>query len=89
MKIKRACGADDMSSRVLRNTTSSISPFLYKFFNNFLFTGHVPSDWKVSNIVLMPKGADAAQYSDYRPIYPVTILPLVSKILKKLITIFC
>ena len=61
MKIKTACSADGMSSTMLRNTASSISPFLCKLFNNSLSTGHVPSDWKVSNIVPIPKGADSAQ----------------------------
>ena len=56
MKIKTACGADGMSSTMLRNTASSISPFLCKLFNNSLSTGLVPSDWKVSNIVPIPKG---------------------------------
>ena len=61
MKIKMACSIDGMSSTMLRNTASSISPSLCKLFNRSLSTGHVPSDWKVSNIVPIPKGADAAQ----------------------------
>ena len=55
MKIKTVCGADGMSSTMLRNTASSISPFLCKLFNNSLSTGLVLSDWKVSNIVPIPK----------------------------------
>ena len=82
MKIKTACGADGMSSTMLRNTASSISPFLCKLFNNSLSTGLVPSDWKVSNIVPIPKGADAAQCINYRPI---SLLPLVSKILERIV----
>ena len=82
MKIKMACGADGMSSTMLRNTASSISPFLCKLFNNSLSTGHVPSDWKVSNIVPIPKGADAAQCSNHRPI---SLLPLMSKVLERIV----
>ena len=61
IKIKTACSADGMSSIMLRNTASSISLFLCKLFNDSLSTDHVPSDWKVSNIFPIPKGADAAQ----------------------------
>ena len=79
MKIKPTRSADGMSSIMLRNTVSSISPFLCKLFNNYLSTGHIPSDRKVSTIVPTPKGGDAAQCSNYRPI---SLLPLMSKILE-------
>ena len=82
MKTKTASGPDNISSHMLRNTARSISPFLHKLFNLSLSTGRLPSEWKVSNITPIPKGGDASQCPNYRPI---SLLSLVSKILERII----
>ena len=65
----KASGQDGISIRMLKNTASSIAPSLAKLFNLSLTSGALPlSARKKSLIVPVPKGANASEPSNNRPI---------------------
>lgn len=82
MRPKIASGPDGISSRILRGCLPSICLPLANLFKLSLSSGRVPSDWKLSNVVPIPKGGDDGLASNYRPI---SLLSLSSKVLERLI----
>ena len=48
--------------------TASIVPVLTMLFNHSIQTGKLPSAWKVSNIIPIPKGSSSDEPHNYRPI---------------------
>ena len=81
-KLKTATGPDGVSSRMLRETARSISPSLIELFNLSLKKAKVPHQWKISNITPIFKSGDPSSALNYRPI---SLLPLISKILERII----
>ncbi len=76
-----ASGPDAISSRMLKSTASSIAYPLSHIFNLSLQSGILPSDWKHSHIVPIPKTkSPSSSPSDYRPI---SLLPIISKVLER------
>ena len=67
---------------MLRNTATFISSKLTTVFNLSLRLGKVPSQWKVSNVILIFKSSDPSNASNY---CPISLLLLVSKVLKCII----
>ena len=60
----------------LLSCSASIAPSITKIFNASVVTGMIPSQWKRSLIVPIPKDSNASGPSNYRPIY---LLPIISK----------
>jgi len=68
---------------MIRVTAPSIDPILALIFNTSIKTGKIPSVWKASYIVPIPKGTNSStDPSGYRPI---SLLSVVSKLLEKII----
>ena len=77
----KASGPDGISAKMLKNTATSIASSITKIFNQSITTGQVPSGWKSSLVVPIPKTSDALQNpNNYRPI---SLLSILSKILEK------
>ena len=76
----KAMGLDKISARMLKETVSSITPMITAIFNMSLSTGTCPDSWKSSLIVPIPKSGDSSNPGNYRPI---SLLPIVSKLLEK------
>ena len=76
----KASGQDGISANMLKNTAASIAPSITKLFNESLKTGIIPSQWKKSLIVPIPKNSNTSSPSNYRPI---SLLPIISKILER------
>ena len=76
----KASGQDGISARMLKCTAYSIAPSITKLFNLSLTTGTIPSVWKKSLIVPIPKNQELSNPSNYRP---VSLLPIVSKVLER------
>ena len=76
----KASGKDDISAKMLKYTAYSIAPSITKLFNLSLTTGTIPSVWKKSLIVPIPKNQELSNPSNYRP---VSLLPIVSKVLER------
>ena len=74
-------GLDRISSKMLKATSHSISVPLSVLFNLSLSSGIFPTDWKSSVVIPVPKqSASISSPSNYRPI---SLLPLVSKLLER------
>ena len=75
-----ANGQDGISARMLKSVAASITPSLTKLFNVSLMTGCIPTQWKKSMVVPIPKNSNTSSPTNYRPI---SLLPIVSKLLER------
>jgi hypothetical protein len=82
LKDKKAPGYDLITNKILKELSRKGFIFLNLIFNAVLRTQYFPSQWKVAQIVLVPKpGKPPHQVSSYRPI---SLLPATSKVFEKL-----
>ena len=79
LDVLKASGQDGISARMLKATACSIAPSLTKLFNLFLQSGTIPSVWKKSLVVPIPKNSEMKDPTNYQPI---SLLPIVSKVLE-------
>ncbi len=80
LDVSKASGPDQISVQILKGTVGSISAILAGLFNKMIKHEKIPSVWKISNIVPIPKGSNSTSPSNYRPI---SLLSVVSKVLEK------
>ena len=64
----KAVGPDDISCRMLKLCSNSISPVLTRIFNISIATGNLPSCWKIANVVPVYKKGNRCDLKNYRPI---------------------
>ena len=76
----KANGPDGISATMLKSTAYSITPEITKLFNKSIKSGRLPSGWKLSSVVPVPKGDDNTNVANYRPI---SLLPIISKLLER------
>ena len=55
VKANRATGPDNIPAWVLRNYAKVIAPPLTAIFNNSLREGVLPMEWKMANVIPLPK----------------------------------
>ena len=82
LNVNKAIGPDGIPTAVLKECHTEISHSLSTIFNLSLLTGTVPKAWKEANIVPIYKKGNPNLVTNYRP---VSLLPVISKILEKLI----
>ena len=75
-------GVDDISPKVLKYTSSILSIPLLHIFNLSLRTGFFPDKLKKAKVIPLHKSGNTTDIENYRPI---SILPVFSKILEKII----
>ena len=80
LDVTKASGSDGISARMLKSTAFSIAPSLTKLFNQSISSGILPLSWKKSLVVPIPKNKELSNPSNYRPI---SLLPIVSKVLER------
>ena len=80
LDVTKANGPDGISARMLKHTAASITPSVTQLFNLSLCSGQVPSQWKQSLVVPIPKSKDASSPENYRPI---SLLSILSKLLER------
>ena len=78
----KACGPDQISGRVLKETADIISPFLKVLFQSSLYSRVIPVDWHSANITPLFKQGNQQEPSNYRPILLTSI---VSKLFEQII----
>ena len=76
----KSTGLDGVSAIMLKSTALSIAPSLTKLFNLSIATGCFPTEWKQARITPIHKASDSSLPKNYRPI---SILPIVSKLLER------
>ena len=75
-----APGPDLISSWMLSTFADELAPSITSMFNHSLKFGKIPNTWKQSNIVPIPKEANRSEVRFFRPI---SLLPIISKILER------
>ena len=80
LDVSKANGPDGISARMLKFTAASITPSVTKLFNHSISRAQLPTQWKKSAIVAIPKTSDTSTPANYRPI---SLLPLLSKLLER------
>jgi len=78
----KASGPDGVSSSVLKNCADQLAPIFTDIFNDSLSLCQIPSCFKSSVIVPIPKKAKVSTLNDYRP---VALTSVVMKVLERLV----
>ena len=84
LKSKPSFGHDGLSSIMLKEISSSISPILTCIINQSLCTGIFPESLKIAKIIPVYKKENPHITDNYRP---VSLLPILSKIFEKVVFI--
>ena len=84
LDISKSTGLDDIGPRILKISYDIISPSITFLINKSLSLGIFPNVWKTTNIIPIHKTGLKEDVNNYRPI---SILPIVSKIMEKLINL--
>ena len=79
LKPKSSSGCDNISSKLLKEITGSVSCPLSKI-NQSLCTGIVPSKLKLAKVITLYKKDDEKQFGNY---HPISLLSSISKIFEK------
>ena len=79
-----AAGLDDIGAKILKISAPVISPILSRIFNASICSSKFPERWKKAKVVCIHKAGDTSKTSNYRPI---SLLPLLSKVLERHIAI--
>ena len=82
LKVKKAAGLDNIPPRMIRDGASVLSKPLAHIINLSLKCGTVPSEWKIAKINPLFKSGKTSDLNNYRPI---SILPIFSKIMEKVV----
>ena len=78
----KASGPDGVPSTILKSCSDDLAEPLCDIFNQCLKTGYIPSSWKHSEIIPVPKKSQPKVLNDYRPI---ALTPIIMKCLEHLI----
>jgi len=76
----KATGLDGITSKILKISAPVISSHLTTIFNQSIESGIFPSQWKTARITPVFKSGDHSNADNYRPI---SILPIISKLLER------
>lgn len=79
----KAPGFDLITGRILKELPEKVVRLITIIFNAILRVGYFPDQWKVAQIIVVPKpGKPLHDVTSYRPI---SLLPIMSKLLEKII----
>lgn len=78
----KSCDADNLQIRPIKYVIDIVSPVLEHVFNLVLAHGRFPKRMQTAKVTVIHKGGDRDDLSNYRPI---SILPIFSKCLEKII----
>ena len=81
LKPGKACGPDNMKPIILKTFAHELSEIFTYMFNLSLQSNIVPTAWKTSKIIPVPKSKTAKEMNDFRPV-ALTSVPM--KCLEKL-----
>ncbi len=82
MKSKKSAGNDDLNSQLLKAIAGNITIPIALLINKSLVSGIVPDSLKIAKVIPVYKGKAKDDFSNYRPI---SLLPVVSKLLEKVV----
>ena len=64
LDTSKANRPDNLSAKMLKSTAVSIAPVLTKFLNFSITTGKLPSAWKTSSVVPIPKAEEQVRCNE-------------------------
>ena len=79
---KKATGLDRIPSNLLKMAASIVAPSLTSIFSKSILTGIYPNDWKAAKVTPLFKKGLKSDPNNYRPI---SVIPVVSKVLEKIV----
>ena len=82
LRVDKATGIDGSSPRLLKEACPEIVPSLTHIINLSIRCGYFPDQWKISKVLHLYKEDIKSDPNNYRPI---SILPVVSKIIEKVV----
>ena len=80
LDVNKATGPYRISAKLLRMVAPSITRSL--IFNYIICSGCFPSEWKETNVSVVPKSGDRNDVKNYRPI---SVIPVVGKVFESLV----
>ena len=82
LDVNKAAGSDGISASFLKEVANEIVDPLTVLYNKSIQSGVVPLDWKKSHVTPVHKGGDTSDSGNF---CPISVVPVVAKILEKLI----
>ena len=82
IKRNKATGLDDLPPGLIKDSAELISAPLAHLINLSLKTGIFPTDWKTAKVIPTHKSGAHSNPDNYRPI---SVLPVISKVIEKVI----
>ena len=83
LNVTKATGLDGLTPTILKTSANAIAPTLLKLINTSLQNEQFPQPLKIAKLKPIHKGGHKSDPSNYRPI---SVLPVLSKIIEKHIT---
>lgn len=82
LKPKKATGVNGIPSRLLKDGSDALASPLLVIFNLTIQQNVIPTEWKKAKVTPLHKSGSK---DDPRNYHPISILPVVSKVLERLI----
>ncbi len=84
VNVRKAAGPDGITGRVLRSCADQLAGLFTSIFNESLATSVVPTSFKKSVIIPVPKNSKPSCLNDYRPVaLTSTVMKVFERLLKK------
>jgi len=82
LKAKTSLDKDNLSTKMLKCVIEELLMPITHIINLSLIQGRVPDDLKIAKVIPIFKSGDKSKFNNYRPI---SLLPIISKILERII----
>jgi hypothetical protein len=83
LKLRKACGIDDIPNECLRHLPRRPLVHLTHLFNHCLWLSHFSKPWKEAKVITLPKPGKDSKFS--QNIRPISLLSTTSKLFEKVI----
>lgn len=83
LQLKKATGIDNISVRILQENKLTLIPIVTHLFNSVISSSTFPDCQKIARITPLFKKGSKSDPNNYRPI---SILPILSKVIEKILT---
>ena len=80
LDVKKSCGYDSISNKILKATCNVIVPYITKLFNSCIQEGVFPNCFKTAQVIPLFKGGTKEHRTCYRPI---SLLPALGNYWKR------
>ena len=80
MKSTKATGLYGISARLLKDAAPEVSELITYIINLTISTSTIPSEWKTTQVTPIYKSGDKSDPNKYSPI---SVLPLISKVMER------